>query len=305
MIVDFPAIEAMQEASEAAGWQCEYRQLDAGRLVARTVLRDCDDLSFLRESASRRLSIVAESPADAVTIIVPASNSLLRINGIDVISNTVVIIPAGTDLHALSDPGADALSIHVPADRFDDFVSAAVGPQHASGSSGAKAFQASAETLRGLRNMIRACTAEDRAAPASNHNEVVAGRLIVDLLRDGATVNPRKTSLREARARRVIIKTLEYIDENLSSQIRVADLCCAAGVSLSTLERVFQHELQMTPLAYIRARRLDAIRRTLVRGDSDTPIAQLAHDHGISHLGRFAADYRRQFGVLPSEQRLN
>jgi len=79
VILDFPAIEAMQEASEAAGWQCEYRQLDAGRLEARTVLRDCDDLSFLRESASRRLSIVAESPADAATLIVSASDSGFRI----------------------------------------------------------------------------------------------------------------------------------------------------------------------------------------------------------------------------------
>ena len=85
IILDFPAIEAMQEASETVGWECEYRQLDAGRLEARTVLREFGDASFLRETANRRLSIVAQSPEETVTIIVPASDSIFRINGIDVV----------------------------------------------------------------------------------------------------------------------------------------------------------------------------------------------------------------------------
>lgn len=305
MILDFPAIEAMQEASEAAGWKCEYRQLDAGRLEARTVLRDCDDLSFLREFASRRLSIVAESPADAVTIIVPASDSCIRINGIDVVDNTVVVIPASTDFHALSDPGADALSIHIPTSRFHDFIGAASGPQCADLSSGTRGFQASSEALHSLRSVIKACTAEDAKAPAFVHSEANSDRLIVGLLQDMQAGDHTKMSLREARARRVTAKTIDYIDANLPSHLKVADLCLVAGVSLSTLERVFQRELQMTPLAYIKARRLDAVRRSIINGDRDTPIAQLAHDHGISHLGRFAADYRKQFGVLPSEQRLH
>lgn len=303
MILDFPAIEAMQEASEAAGWQCEYRQLDAGRLEARTVLRGCDDISFLRESASRRLSIVAESPADAVTIIVPASDSCFRINGIDVVDNTVVDIPPGTDFHALSDPGADALSIHIPVSRYRDFIGAASGQIGASLYSGARGFQAGTEALHGLRKVIKACTAEDAEAPASFHSEANSDGLIVGLLQDMHADSDIKMSLREARSRRVIAETLDYIDANLSSHLKVPDLCRIAGVSLSTLERIFQHELQMTPLAYIKARRLDAVRRSLINGDPDIPIAQLAHDHGISHLGRFSADYRQQFGVLPSQQR--
>ena len=42
-------------------------------------------LTFLRETANRRLSIVAQSPEETVTIIVPASDSIFRINGIDVV----------------------------------------------------------------------------------------------------------------------------------------------------------------------------------------------------------------------------
>ncbi|MGI9272282.1 MAG: helix-turn-helix domain-containing protein [Woeseiaceae bacterium] len=289
MILDFPAIEAMQEASEAAGWQCEYRQLDAGRLEARTVLRDCDEMSFLRESANRRLSIIAESPAETITVIIPASTSRFRINGIDVVGNTIVVVPASTDFHALSDPGADALSLHIPFDRFRDVLAASSGDPSIQISSAVQSFKAESSTIQELRR--------SPGDPSSSES------LIVELLSHLRASACLDLTSRQARARRVIERAIEYIDANLNMNIRITDLCKVADVSLSTLERVFRLELQMTPHAYIKARRLDAVRRSLINGDPDTPISQLAHDHGISHLGRFAADYRQQFGLLPSEQR--
>jgi AraC-like DNA-binding protein len=279
----------MQEASEAAGWKCEYRQLDAGRLRSHIVVSEGDDVSFLRESANRRLSVVAESPADTVTVIVPASAACFRINGIDVVDNTVVVVPESTDFLALSDPGADALSLHIPTDRFRDSMSAVTGKLESVSFSGVQEFEVSADTIEGLRS-----SAVDHA-----NSEV----LILDLLRRFKTGSRYRQTLRHARVRQIVARTLEYIDANLGTHLRVTDLCQVADVSVSTLERVFRRELQMTPLAYIKARRLDAIRRSLICGDSDLPISQVAHDHGISHMGRFAAEYRRQFGTLPSEDR--
>jgi len=287
--LDFPAIEAMQEAAELAGWQCEYRQLDAGRLKARSVLSEVDDVSFLRESANRRLGIVGETPAHAVTVIVPASSARFQVNGIDVGYNTVVVVPVRTDLRALSDPGADAFSMHIPSDVFQDCLIAASGNPESRLTAGAQSFRSDTDAVQGFRKAVT--------------GQFGADWLLVDLLRQMRAHNGIRLSLRQARARRVVDKALEHIDANLGDNIRVVDLCQISGVSLSTLERGFRRELQMTPIAYIRARRLDAVRRALIQGDPNTPIAQLAHDYGISHMGRFSADYRRQFGVLPSEHR--
>jgi AraC family ethanolamine operon transcriptional activator len=50
--------------------------------------------------------------------------------------------------------------------------------------------------------------------------------------------------------------------------------------------------------------RLNAVRRALRRTDgSRESIMRIAHDHGATHLGRFAANYRRLFGEKPSETR--
>lgn len=301
--MDFPAIEALQEASEAVGWECEYRQLDAGRLEARTVLHEIDDFSFLRESANRRLNIVAESPAETVTIIVPASDSIFGINGINVVHNTVVIVPEKTDFSLFSEAGADALSMHVPADRFRDCMRAASSGPVTSPLNGVQGFEPNAATLHQLRRMIIDGTSEVPAPADQFGDKSTLEMIFVDLARSMLADGGNAEILRKGRTRDVLARSLDHIDANLCAELRITDLCQVAGVSLSTLERVFRGELRMTPLSYIRARRLDAVRRALIKGEPDTPIAQLAHDHGISHMGRFSADYRRQFGVLPSEDR--
>lgn len=301
--MDFPAIEAMQEASKAVGWECEYRQLDAGRLEARTVLHEIDDFSFLRESANRRLNIVAESPAETVTIIVPASDSIFSINGINVVHNTVVIVPEKTGFSLFSEAGADALSMHVPAHRFRDGMRAASSGPATSLLNGVQGFEPNAATLHQLRRMIIDGTSEVPAPADQFGDKSTLEMIFVDLARSMLADGGNAEILRKGRTRDVLARSLDHIDANLCAELRITDLCQVAGVSLSTLERVFRSELRMTPLSYIRARRLDAVRRALIKGAPDTPIAQLAHDHGISHMGRFSADYRRQFGVLPSEDR--
>jgi AraC family ethanolamine operon transcriptional activator len=82
--------------------------------------------------------------------------------------------------------------------------------------------------------------------------------------------------------------------------INVPDLCEAIHVSRRTLQYSFQDVLQMSPVTYLRALRLNGVRRDLRRG-GDEPVADRAARWGFWHLSRFAADYRHMFGELPSE----
>ena len=57
-----------------------------------------------------------------------------------------------------------------------------------------------------------------------------------------------------------------------------------------------------TPMRYVKQLRLEAVHRSLLAADaSDTRVSDLAADHGFFQFGRFAADYKRAFGELPSE----
>lgn len=92
-----------------------------------------------------------------------------------------------------------------------------------------------------------------------------------------------------------------YIEEHLARPLRVEDIAAAAGAGVRTLQRCFREVFGLTPLSYIKARRLDRVRRDLLAGGSDLQVSQAALAHGMTHMGRFSQEYRKMFGELPRE----
>lgn len=103
-----------------------------------------------------------------------------------------------------------------------------------------------------------------------------------------------------ATRQRVVREARRYMSEHAEEPIGVPDLCEAIHVSRRTLQYSFQDVLQMSPVTYLRALRLNGVRRDLRKG-GDEPVADRAARWGFWHLSRFAADYRHLFGELPSE----
>jgi AraC family transcriptional regulator, positive regulator of tynA and feaB len=93
----------------------------------------------------------------------------------------------------------------------------------------------------------------------------------------------------------------DWITNNLrSGPIRIEDLAAAHNVSARTVVRAFSLTGD-TMTAVVRARRLAAVRDDLVH--TDMTIAKIAHRwcyYDPSHLGR---EFRRHFGVSPTEYR--
>ena len=84
-------------------------------------------------------------------------------------------------------------------------------------------------------------------------------------------------------------------DEPLS----MLQVCRHVGASRRKLNCCFQDVLGTSPLKYLRALRLNGVRREL-RGGAGS-VQQAAARWGFWQLGEFAAAYRRQFGELPSQ----
>lgn len=102
--------------------------------------------------------------------------------------------------------------------------------------------------------------------------------------------------------RKVVEAAREYMRAHIDEPITVADLCAQLGVSRRTLQYSFQHVLDLNPVSYLRAMRLNGVRRTLRKGDPKLgTVADIAARWGFWHLSHFAADYKTMFGELPSE----
>jgi len=94
----------------------------------------------------------------------------------------------------------------------------------------------------------------------------------------------------------------DWISAHLDEPITRADLCAVSGLNVRTLSRAFQRRHGQSPVTFVRERRMDAVRRKLLVADREQySVSDVALDHGFCHLSRFASEYRKAFGELPSE----
>jgi AraC-like DNA-binding protein len=93
-----------------------------------------------------------------------------------------------------------------------------------------------------------------------------------------------------------------FIEDNAEKPIGLADVASAAGVSPRTLQLAFRRFRDTTPMAHLRALRLELARSEFARAGQDHgSVTSVAIAHGFGSLSRFAADYKARFGESPSE----
>ncbi|NKK97044.1 helix-turn-helix domain-containing protein [Rhizobium leguminosarum bv. viciae] len=94
---------------------------------------------------------------------------------------------------------------------------------------------------------------------------------------------------------------IDFMQEHIGEPISLNDIALAAKVSVRTLQQGFRQFRDTTPMSYLQDLRMAAAHRDLLESDEKQAIADIALRWGFTHLGRFAAEYRKRFGQLPSQ----
>ena len=92
-------------------------------------------------------------------------------------------------------------------------------------------------------------------------------------------------------------RALQFIESNLFAKLDVHAIAVSARVSVATLFRVFQREIDATPFDYIRTRRLDEAKALLKTGDYT--VSDVAILVGYEDLSAFSKSFKAQFGQAP------
>jgi AraC-like DNA-binding protein len=106
-------------------------------------------------------------------------------------------------------------------------------------------------------------------------------------------------------ARHRHIAIMRRLDDILTTRSgrtpRVAELCSALGISQRPLFTCCKEQVGISPSLYFRLRRMRRVHRALIGSHpGSTRVSVVATSHGFRDLGRFAGDYRKLFGELPS-----
>ncbi len=121
-------------------------------------------------------------------------------------------------------------------------------------------------------------------------------------LRSGCSDLVPSATSRVAGRQRHLCQVRDYIDANAVDPIDLDDLCVSTGLSHRSVGYLFRDMLGLSPMVYLRHRRLHSARRMLREAAPGFGVVkQVAYDCGFWHLGHFAERYRTLFGENPSE----
>lgn len=96
-----------------------------------------------------------------------------------------------------------------------------------------------------------------------------------------------------------VVKSIDYISDNLHKKITVAELASIIGVSTAHLTREFKKETGMTASAYIQDMKLNTAKNMLVYSEFSS--AEVAATLSFSDQSYFTEIFRKKFGMPPGK----
>ena len=98
----------------------------------------------------------------------------------------------------------------------------------------------------------------------------------------------------------VLRAILSDMEKQFAQPIPLSSYAAAAGISISTMERLFRTVLQMTPGQYLHSRRMECAKVYL---KNDKSVTDACFASGFRDYSHFIADFRKQTGMTPAQYR--
>jgi AraC family ethanolamine operon transcriptional activator len=141
--------------------------------------------------------------------------------------------------------------------------------------------------------------------PRLLEDPVAAAHVRDSLLIDWLAVLPTEFDFTEAdiaaARRRLVARACALLLAHPDEPMSLSEACTRIGASRRKLDYCFQDTLGTSPARYLRAVRLNSVRRALQRpAHDDVAVLDVAARWGFWHPGEFSAAYKQQFEELPS-----
>ncbi len=284
------------------GLDIEFRQLDAGIPRARAAMMGTSSCMVMRGEYDRAYHQSGQMPDDTVVLGLPdPDNADFRWCRKNASGGEIVNFSLENGFDGTCGAGFSGFAISFHDDLLKETsqtLELDIDYRRILG--GTEVLPHSQGIAKALRSQLLAAYGSalfsNRAETVEFFNFAAAAQLLSFLANN--KIQPGTASLDvRSRATRA---ALEFLEDQDTLPLTVAELCASIGVSAPTLYRAFQERFGVSPKQYIQVRRLCGVREQLCANDANESIADIANNWGFWHMGQFAADYRQHFGELPS-----
>ena len=305
MAAEFSSVEEFSQATMGTGWEINFRQLSRGPSNVPARIAKTPSSLTLHVGASSLVNQRALPPPDHVTLGLmdnPVGSALFCGKALD--WNTLTLFDPVNGMECISTAGFSAHTLSFPKHRMAALSESTGLPLPNDSARGRLAHRkVPSEEIRKIRQFVGQLTmAMHKGDMHTQKQALIATEADLPLALLQAWnfgVPPEKVSANNRRL--VAHRAQDLINSHSGEAITVERLCRECACSISTLERSFRECFGVSPKQYLVAIRLSEVRRKLLQPGENRAIGDVAADWGFWHLIKFAQDYRRMFGELPSE----
>ncbi|MBN3810924.1 helix-turn-helix domain-containing protein [Paraburkholderia sp. Ac-20347] len=313
------AHDADEQARNLVGWRQTYDQLAAGRFVGTLTEIPLDTMKVFCETTSHTLRQACEVRGDAYWFGIPATRGQqARVDAQPFGAEAFAMRPGNVEFELLTPAQFSIYGVVVRGEVLRHYAQTVEGVALDARLPQTPIVQAGAARLAHLCAVLEqrlddhdddgadgarlACTPLSDAERNDVQAELLAALFDACAQHGHAddAESARQTPEQASRRRWIVAQAREYVLAHRSRPVGVPELCEQLLVSRRTLQYCFQDVLGMAPATYLRALRLNGARRDLCGREAGS-VQDVAAAWGFWHLSQFATDYRRMFGMRPSE----
>jgi AraC family ethanolamine operon transcriptional activator len=300
-----------QLASATQRWDQRFQQLSGGRFDGEVHVVQVGDFEFKWTSVNQIVQSRGTHPQDTFGFApISATNTAAVWSGRTFRPGPVVVVPPGQEHDHLTSRTEIIATLAVSADLLRRIAYVSLGCELEDLLAGKFAFGGEAAAGEYLQakwmHLIDLVETRPELLCHPDARKIIEDaciRWVVRILKLGLR-DDKSEKAPVPNPLRVVRRAEEFMLAHLREPLTLVDLCEQADVSERTLNYAFHEVMGMSPKAYLKAKRLNAVRQDLKSTEpADATVAEIAGRWGFWHTGNFAADYLRLFGELPSQTR--
>jgi AraC family ethanolamine operon transcriptional activator len=297
---EFADIDAMAE--NARTWDQKYEQLGRGAFEGRLEHVITSSLQFGRVRWSPGVLQRGSGPPDSWVLGFPIkAGGSIHLNGRPANMQSPLRVAPRGDIMFVANGPTDLLVVALPFDRIERWMHCRRGRDSLDRAELERAGAASGQELRRHGLMLArtlealiANGATDRSGAAVACAEDRIFDAVLQFVPSGEIIEPLHRRARTAARLRDILLG------NVETPLTISRMCEQLGVRERTLFLICMEAYGRSPAGLLLELRLNSARRALCSPDAETSVTSAAVRFGFLHFGHFSAEYRRQFGELPS-----
>lgn len=289
--------DAQEQAQALAGWNQEYLQLSAGRYQGEVAEVSGSGIKLFVETVGQSIFQTGVLPGDVLAVGIPLhSSGSGMFCGRYCDAGTVHLFSGASGFEFRSSRQHTMLGVELRLGGLG--LRSALG--NSQGVQQALALALPAQLHADLKHYLLALYQSATVQPELLSNTAVVAT-VADYLLDRISV-PAQSLAADCHSTdthwKLVQHSVTIVHDAPDMAPTVAELCTRLGVSRRTLQTAFARVLDVSPLAYVKAARLNRARSQLKEAASVTDAATAC---GFWHFGHFARDYLAMFGERPSE----